>query len=149
MLVLRLVTLLLAALVTGVYWGPWVAVTRTLKTLEPPLLLPLVRHLSSNLRPLMTVLMPVTLVAIAVQLTLEWGSPRRVPTLGAFVLYVVTLVVTATIEVPIVKQLESYTLETLPSDWQQKRDRWMRFHLLRVVPGIMGLALLGLGAMMR
>jgi hypothetical protein len=53
---------------------------------------------------------------------------------------------TTLVEVPIVKQIATWKPETLPGDWQQRRDRWGAFHIVRVVSGVGGLVLLVAGA---
>jgi CHASE1-domain containing sensor protein len=53
---------------------------------------------------------------------------------------------TGLIEVPIVKRIRPWTVSTLPDNWQQLRDRWVSFHLIRVLGGFAGLALLVAGA---
>jgi len=57
-------------------------------------------------------------------------------------LFLVTLLITTIVEVPIVKQIDSWTLATLPANWEQLRDRWSSFHLVRIVASIAGLVLL-------
>jgi uncharacterized membrane protein len=148
MSILIVVSIVLVSLVVGVYWGPWIALTRTIATFEPAVLLPLVRRLSANLAPVMTLLMPLALLStIAVVVVAAFGQPATLILAGiAFVLLALTLVVTMTVEVPIVKTIETWTVDTLPADWQERRDRWVSFHLLRVVPGVAALALLAVAA---
>jgi uncharacterized membrane protein len=67
-------------------------------------------------------------------------------TLIGVALFIVALLVTVLIEVPIVKQIVTWTPATLPANWQQLRDRWGAFHIVRVVAGIGGLVLLVAGA---
>jgi hypothetical protein len=57
----------------------------------------------------------------------------------------VTLIVTLVVEVPIVKQMDTWMASTLPDNWQELRDRWGAFHLLRIVPAVAGLILLLVG----
>ena len=61
---------------------------------------------------------------------------------AALVLFVITLIVTAAIEVPVVKTVRGWTSTPLPENWQRLRDRWVSFHLARVIPGFLGLAAL-------
>lgn len=145
---LLVVSIVLAGLVVGVYWGPWIALTRTIASFEPAVLLPLVARLSANLAPVMTVLMPLTLLSVAaVAVVAAFGHPvTLILSVVAFVLLALTLVVTMAVEVPIVKTIESWTLDTLPPDWRERRDRWVSFHLLRVIPGVVALALLATAA---
>jgi hypothetical protein len=50
------------------------------------------------------------------------------------------------VEVPIVRQIETWTVSTLPANWQQLRDRWQAFHVVRVVASVAGLVLVVIGA---
>jgi uncharacterized membrane protein len=148
MAISQIISILLAALVMGVLWGPWVGLTRSIATFEPDALLVIVARLSRNLAPLMTVLMPAALLSmIPVLIFTVGGHPAAFAlTLAAFALFAVALAVTLAVEVPIVQQIESWTPQTLPGNWQELRDRWVSFHLLRVIPSIAGLALLVISA---
>ena len=151
MLLLRLLDLLsitLAALVLGVFWGPWLGLTRSIRTLAPAVFLEVVHRLDKNLGGIMGVLFPVTLLSIVPVLVFTTTQPVSfVLTLIGFLLFVVALVVTAAVEVPIVKQIRGWTISTMPSNWETLRDRWVSFHLLRVLPGIGGLVALMAGAL--
>jgi uncharacterized membrane protein len=117
------------------------------RNVSPEVVLPLVVRLSANLAPVMTVLLPVTIASIVPVLLIAFGHPVTFwLTLAALLLLIETLAVTVAIEVPIVKTIESWTLETMPGDWTRLRDRWVSFHLLRVIPGIAAVALLAAGA---
>ena len=61
-------------------------------------------------------------------------------------MFVVALVVTMLVEVPIVQQIETWTVSTLPGNWQHLRDRWGAFHVVRIVSSIVGLILLVVAA---
>jgi uncharacterized membrane protein len=151
MLLLRLLDILsitLAALVMGIFWGPWLALTRSIRTLTPDVFLVVVHRLDKNLGGIMGVLFPVTLVSmIPVILLTVRQPPSFALALAAFLLFVLALVVTAAVEVPIVKQIRGWTATSMPGNWQSLRDRWVSFHLLRVIPGILGVALLVAGAL--
>jgi hypothetical protein len=151
MIVLRLLDVLsitLAALVVGVFWGPWLALTRSMRTLAPEVFLVVVHRLDKNLGAIMGVLFPVTMLALIAVSVLSFGDPVGFAlTVAAFALFLVTVVVTAAVEVPIVKQIRGWTGDTLPANWEALRDRWVSFHLLRVIPGIAGVVLLVAGAL--
>jgi hypothetical protein len=148
MAIFQVISIVLSALVMGVFWGPWVGLTRSIATFEPEALLAIVKRMSKNLAPVMTILMPAALLSMVPVLILAFS--RRPATfyltLAAFSLSVVALVVTMTTEVPIVKQIESWTTSTLPDNWEHLRDKWVSFHLLRVVSAIAGLTFLVVGA---
>ena len=139
----QLVGILLVALVVGIYWGPWVALTRSLARLDVEIFLPVVKLLNANLAGLMTVLVPVALLGQVGLLVVDFVRGALPFTLAAvaFLLFVVTVVVTVLTEVPIVKRIVTWQTETVPSDWRELRDRWASFHLLRVIPGIVALVL--------
>ena len=151
MLLLRLLDILsitLATLVLGVFWGPWLGVTRSIKTFTPDVFLVLVHRLDKNLGGPMSVLFPITLLSVIPVLLLTIGSPISFfLTLGGLLLFVLALVVTAAVEVPIVTQIRGWTDSTMPADWEHRRDRWLSFHLLRVLPGVTGVVLLVAGAL--
>jgi hypothetical protein len=151
MLLLRLLELLsitLAALVMGVFWGPWLALTRSIDTFSPEVFLVIVHRLDRNLGGVMGVLFPLTLVSMVPVIVMSVGHPVGFALeIAGLALFVLALVVTAAVEVPIVKQIRGWTDSTMPPNWARLRDRWVSFHLLRVIPGILGLALLIAGAL--
>jgi uncharacterized membrane protein len=146
--IFELISITLAAVVGGMYWGPWLALTRSLKMFKPEVFLDVVDRLNRNMAPLMTALTPIALLSIIPVLFISYGNQPITFYLNfaGFALFVVALLVTTLIEVPIVKQVAMWTPETLPTNWQQLRDRWGSFHIIRVVAGIVGLALLVAGA---
>ncbi len=144
----QLVSIVLAALVAGMFGGPWVALSRSMSALEPDVFLAVVRRMSQNIAPVMTLLMPVTLLSLVPVLLLSYNKQPKIfsLTLIGFALFLVALLVTMLIEVPIVKQIETWTVPTLPGDWQQLRDRWGAFHVVRIVTAMTGFILLVVGA---
>ena len=144
-----LISIVLAALVAGMFSGPWLALTRSMATFEPSVFLAIVDRLNRNMAPLMTILLPVSLLSMAPLLILAYGDRPTMfaLTLAALVSFAVALLVTMMIEVPIVKQITTWTVATLPANWRQLRDRWGAFHIIRVVAGLAGFALLVAGAL--
>ncbi|QUQ66006.1 anthrone oxygenase family protein [Kutzneria sp. CA-103260] len=144
----ELLSIVLNALVMGVFWGPWVALTRSLATFEPSVFLAIGRRLNLNLAPLMTVLMPVALLSTVPTLVLSYGDHPTTfaTTLAGAALFAVALVVTVAVEVPIAVQIKTWSTDTMPEDWQRLRDRWASVHVIRVLAGVIGLGLLVFGA---
>ena len=144
----ELVSIVLSALTAGMFYGPWLALSRSMKTFTPEVFLVIVDRMNRNMAPVMTVLMPATLLSIIPVLLLSYRtSPMDFYlSAAAFALFIVALLVTVVIEVPIVQQIVTWTALTLPEDWQQVRDRWMRFHVIRVVSGLTSLVLLLIAA---
>lgn len=144
----ELLNLVLSALVGGMYWGPWLALSRSLNTFEPGVFLAITHRLNQNMAGLMTYLTPLGLLSTLPTLYLSFDSQPTTfwLTLAGFVCFLTALIVTVRIEVPIVMQIVSWDPSTLPTNWSQQRDRWVDFHRIRVVGGLIGLALLAAGA---
>jgi hypothetical protein len=140
--IFELINLILCALVAGLYWGPWLALTRSIKEFEPNVFLAIVHRLNKNMAPIMTVLSPLSLLSNIPVLILSYPSNNFYFTMIAFLLFTIALLVTVIIEVPIVKQIITWTSSTLPNNWKHLRDRWEKFHIIRVVCGILGIGLL-------
>ena len=115
-----------------------------MKTFSPEFFLEIVDRMNRNMAPVMTVLMPCTMLSIIPVMLFSYRQQPMVFYLSAvaLLLFLIALLVTVVIEVPIVQQIVTWTPSTLPENWQQLRDRWMRFHVLRVFAGLASLIFL-------
>ena len=147
----ELISIICSALVAGMFYGPWAALSRSMRTFPPEVFLAIVDRMNRNMAPVMTVLMPATVFAMIPVLIGSYGTYPKIFSLyvAAFVLFIVALVVTVLVEVPIVKEIVTWTVDTLPPNWQQLRDRWVRFHIIRVVAGLASLVLLLIAAIFK
>jgi uncharacterized membrane protein len=145
MKVVQFVTLLLFSLVTGVFWGTWFGLSRSMSALTPATFLEVGHTMIGNLGGPMSVLMPAALVStlISTVLLLRRGQTRSsVFAVSAFVLLLVAMIVTLIVNVPIDRQIQSWTTTTLPADWSAIRDRWELYHGLRTLVSLTALACL-------
>jgi uncharacterized membrane protein len=141
----RFVTLLLFSLVSGVFWGTWFSLSRSIAAITPGTFLEVGRLMIGNLGGPMSVLMPMTLLSALVLCVLLFRRRHRRATLfasAALVLMVGALVITLAVNVPIDYQIASWTTATLPSDWTAIRDRWEFYHGLRTLLSLAALACL-------
>jgi len=53
LMIWELISIVLSTLVTGVIWGPWVALSRSISTFAPEVILAIVNRLSRNTAPVM------------------------------------------------------------------------------------------------
>ena len=141
-------SIILSALVAGAFWGPWLALSRSLATFEPDTYLAIVHRLGRNLGPTMTFLMPISLLSMLPVLLLSYGHQPLAffLTLAGLASFLIALLVTMLVEVPLVQQMHTWTVDMLPHNWQSLRDRWGVFHVVRVVSGLLGLCFLVAGA---
>jgi uncharacterized membrane protein len=144
----ELISIVLSALTAGMFQGPWIALSRSMRSFTPEVFLAIVNRMNRNMAPVMTVLLPATLLSIVPVLLMSYGGYPRVFYLNAaaFGLFIIALAVTVFIEVPIVEEIVKWKVSTLPGNWQELRDRWMRFHVIRVVAGLGSVVLLVIAA---
>lgn len=137
----QFLTIILFALVMGVFWGPWFALGRSIAGFRPQTYLDIGQTAIKNLAVPMSILMLVSLISAFVLLAL---LPKRTVAFAfaasGFLLMVIALVVTLVVHVPINNQIKVWTAASLPSDWEALRDRWEFFHRIRTFSSIGGLA---------
>jgi len=144
----QFINIFLAALVTGVFWGPWLGLSRSIESFSPEIFLAIGQRMIGNLAPIMPILMPAAILSTVPVLLMSFRrrSTTFYLTLAGFGLLVVALLITLLVEVPIDDRIKTWTLESLPADWQAARDRWEKFHVMRTFASVAGLALLIAGA---
>jgi uncharacterized membrane protein len=134
-------TIILFALVMGVFWGTWFALSRSIVMFRPQTFLDIGQTAIRNLAVPMRILMPLTLVSALILLAiLPKRSTAFALAVAGFLLMVCALIVTLAVEVPIDNQIKVWTIATLPADWQALRERWEFYHALRTFVSIAALA---------
>ncbi|MEP6627348.1 MAG: DUF1772 domain-containing protein [Ginsengibacter sp.] len=142
--ILQQVSLLLFALVTGVFWGTWFTLTRSIETFTPEAYLAIGKTIIGNIGIPMRMLMPLTLLSVFALLWL-WPDKKGLAFIGvviAFVLLVAATLITVGIEVPIDFQIRDWTLKTMPENWKELRLKWQFYHMVRTLCTVTGLAAL-------
>lgn len=145
----QFINIFLLSLVTGVFWGTWLGLSRSLSLLSAEAFLEVGHAMIGNLGIIMAILMPAAmLTTLPVLYLLHRRRPKRFyTTLMGFMFFVMALLITLLVEVPLDFQFQQWTAATLPANWQQLRDRWELFHFLRSWFAVIGLALLIAGAL--
>src|SRR5262249_31489864 len=139
----QFIALLLFSLVMGVMWGTWFSLSRSIAAITPQTFLEVGHTMIGNLGSSMPFLMPAAVLAGIVVCVLLF---RRRQTTGyalaaaAVVLLVVAMAITLAVNVPIDRQIQSWTTMTLPSDWRAIRDRWEFYHGLRTLASVLAVA---------
>jgi hypothetical protein len=146
----QFISILLLMLVTGVFWGTWLGLSRSMASFTPETFLTIGHTMIANLGTIMAILMPAAILAVLPVLYLLYRDRSKAfyLTLTGFVLFIVALLITLIVEVPIDNQIEGWTVTSLPPNWQQLRDRWELFHTIRSWVSVLGLALLLSGALL-
>jgi uncharacterized membrane protein len=109
---LELISIILSALVGGMFWEPWLALSRSISTFTPDVFLAIVRRMSANVASVMTPLLPAALLSMVPVLSISYNDRPETfyLTLTGFALFIAALLVTLLVEVPIVKQIETWTV---------------------------------------
>ncbi|HEX5881743.1 MAG TPA: DUF1772 domain-containing protein [Actinomycetota bacterium] len=132
--VAQAITIVLFALVMGVFWGTWFSLSRTMGRLSPETFLAVGHEMIRNLGVPMAILLPLALLSALVTLALQRSGGRTAAfwwMAAGFLLMVAALVITLAVEVPIDNQIETWTAATLPGDWRSIQTRWELWHTIR------------------
>ena len=150
----QFIAILLLMLVTGVFWGTWFSLGRSIASITPITYLETGHTIIRNLTWPMRFLFPAALLStLALQIGLFRQRSGTTPGGACYLnvlgllLFVVALIVTLQVNVPIDNQLRHWTISTLPSNWQAIRDRWQLYHTVRTFASLGGLALILAGAL--
>jgi uncharacterized membrane protein len=144
--VTQFAALFLLTLVTGVFWGTWFTLTRSIEEFSTAEFIHIGKTIIENVAVPMRVIMPscVVLVILTAWLYPDKRSAGFYFSVAASLLIVITLLITLLIEVPIDHQIKTWTPSSVPSDWQSIRDRWQFFHTVRTFTSLASFASLAL-----
>lgn len=131
--ILQVTTVTLLMLVTGVFWGTWFSLSRSIENFTPEAFLAIGKTIIGNVAWPMRFLMPGTLLLM---ILVCWLHPQKrsmnfVGFLKAFVLLLIVLLITLMVLVPLDNQFKVWTVETMPADWETLRDKWQFYHTIR------------------
>ena len=141
--VAQVVTIVLFALVMGIFWGTWFSLSRTMDQLYPETFLAVGHEMIQNLGTPMAILLPFALLSALITLVLARQEGHAAAfwwLLAGFLLMVVALVITLVVEVPIDNRIQAWTAATLPGDWRSIQSRWELFHTIRTFASIAAVA---------
>jgi uncharacterized membrane protein len=147
--VAHVITIVLFALVMGVFWGTWFSLSRTMSQLSPETFLAVGHEMIQNLGTPMAILLPFALLSALITLVLarQEGHAAAFRWVAAgFLLMVAALVITLAVEVPIDNRIQTWTAATLPADWRSIQSRWELWHTVRTFASIAALAAVAIGA---
>jgi uncharacterized membrane protein len=119
--------------VTGVFWGTWFTLTRSLYAFSIEEFIHNGKVIIDNLAVPMRIIFPLCILSVLLTL---WFNPKKNRkafyfTMASLVLIVVALLITLLVEVPIDNQIKTWTAETVPPNWEDIRKTWGTFHMLR------------------
>lgn len=152
---LQFIAIFLLMLVTGVFWGTWFGLSRSIASISPATYLETGHTIFRNLAGPMRLLFPAALLAtlgVLIGLFRQRCENRLggmfTLNLAGLLLFVAALIVTLLVNVPLDNQVQQWTISTLPANWQEIRDRWQWYHTIRTFAALGGLALILAGTLL-
>jgi uncharacterized membrane protein len=145
MKILQLVSVMLFALVTGVFWGTWFSLSRSMDAITAATFLEVGQIMIANLGGPMRFLLPGSIVSAAVLLYVFYRrreSAAFVLSIIAVSLMLAAMAITLLVNVPLDYRFTEWTLATLPPDWRAIRDRWEFYHGVRTLLSVAALSCL-------
>ena len=121
MKILQLVSVMLFALVTGVFWGTWFSLSRSMDAITAATFLEIGRIMISNLGRPMSILLPASIlsaVPIIYVLYRRRESSGFVLVTLAVSLMLAAMTITLLVNVPLDHRFVEWTIATLPPDWR-------------------------------
>jgi uncharacterized membrane protein len=148
---IQLVTGLLLVMVTSVFWGTWFSLSRTMYELPPEIFITIGKQIIKNVATPMSIIMPASIIGLLILFIGSWKTKSIYfyCILATLVLFITSLIITVVIEVPIDNQIKTWTVATIPFDWQNIRNHWEHFHVIRTFVSLTGIAFFIIAIMSR
>jgi uncharacterized membrane protein len=130
---IELITAMLLTLVSGVFWGTWFSLSRSMHVLPSETFITIGKAIMKNVAVPMSILMPASIVGLVILLfsSRKTRSVYFYCILAALIFFVAALIITLAVEVPIDNQIKTWSVDTIPTDWENIRNRWQQYHTAR------------------
>jgi len=139
---LQLTIILLAALATGGLMVNWIGLGRAMSRVSGSTYVEFHQATNHTFNPYMPIVVVGTIFGGFVLAILSQGihSPSGELAIVGSVCYVAVLAIALSTDVRINKQIEQWSVQSPPENWSAVRQRWIRFHILRTLFSLPGLA---------
>jgi uncharacterized membrane protein len=140
--VLQLVVIFFAALATGGLMVNWIGLGRAMSRLSESTYVEFHQATNHTFNPYMPIVVVGAILGGIVLAIFSQGihSLSGELAIAGFVCYVAVLVITLSTDVRINKQIGHWSVQSPPDDWSSIRARWIRFHIVRTLFSLPGLA---------
>ena len=140
--IIHIAALFFLMLITGVFWGTWFTLTRSIESFSAEEFIHIGQVIISNVAVPMRFIMPLGIILMFLSLWPERQHKTTTYVLGwiGCILTVAVLLITLLVLVPIDNDIKEWTASTIPSGWPDIRDKWSTFHMLRTVASLVSFA---------
>ncbi|TKK70941.1 DUF1772 domain-containing protein [Ilyomonas limi] len=135
--------LFLLMLITGVFWGTWFTLTRSIEDFSAAEFIHIGKVIIANVAVPMRIIMPagILLMLLSLWQYKDKKSAGFYAGLLSFVLIIIVLLVTLLILVPVDNRIQQWTTAIIPHNWEDIRDKWDTFHTVRTFASLASFAL--------
>jgi len=140
---LFIATLFTLMLVCGVFWGLYFAISRSYQVFTAAELAKIARTIVANLEvPMRNIslaclfLMGLSIIFYPHKTAWEFGAM-----IVSLLFLISALAITIAVEVPINQQVVTWTNENTPTNWEQLRNRWQYYNVVRTIMALMSFVL--------
>lgn len=142
--------LFLLMLITGVFWGTWFTLTRSLEDFSPEEFIHIGKTIIANVAMPMRIIMPSGIILMFLALWFNRKERGVAFTLGivSLALIIAVLLITLIVLVPIDNEIKEWTASTIPSHWTELRQKWDLFHSIRTFASLASFACFSLFILM-
>lgn len=139
--IVQFFSIVLLVMVTGVFWGTWFTLTRSLDAFTMKEFIHNGKVIIDNLATPMRIIFPLCILFVLWTLWLTRRNNRKgfYFTLTSFICLFIALLITLLFEVPIDNQIKTWTVLTAPSNWEIIREKWGTFHGLRTFASLVSI----------
>ncbi len=129
-------------LITGVFWGTWFTLTRSINGFSSAEFIHIGKVIISNVAVPMRVILPSGIILIFLSLYISNRKQSAGFYFGiiSIVSLIAVLLITLIVLVPIDNSLKYWTPITLPEDWELIRNKWAIFHSIRTFTSLFSFA---------
>jgi hypothetical protein len=122
----------LLMLISGVFWGTWFTLTRSIESFSPEEFIHIGKVIISNVALPMRIIMPAGILLMLLSIWF-YRSKKTGFYFGlvSLVLIILVLLITLIVLVPIDNEIKTWTASTMPDNWEIIRDKWKTFHAMR------------------
>lgn len=130
-------------IITGIYFGTWMAIVMSLRAFSAEEFILIGKVIVNNTSLLMQILMPFSIFMVLLCLWFYRFKKSIGFYLGlsSFLLLIITLLMTLLLLNPIERELNQWSLTSLPSNWELVRNKWQIFYGLRAMVSLWGYGL--------
>jgi len=125
--------LFLLMLITGVFWGTWFTLTRSIENFSADEFIHIGKVIIANVALPMRIIMPsgIMLIILSLWLCRQKRTTGFYAGVLSLILLITVLLITLLVLVPIDNAIKDWTTATIPQDFTEIRHKWKTYHAFR------------------